>query len=210
MNATDAAVVIVDYGMGNVCSIANMLKKVRGNAIISGDPEVVARARRIILPGVGAFDNGMSHLESRGLLPVLHRKAMEERVPILGICLGMQLLGRHSEEGSLPGLGWVHGESRRFRFPESQPGLRIPHMGWNTVTVDRPHGLFADGNRELRFYFAHSYHLCCANPGNVLCTTVYGDRFTSAVASDNIVGVQFHPEKSHSYGMRLLSSFLER
>lgn len=208
MSASDP-VLIIDYGMGNVGSIANMIKKIGGKAEISAEPALVTGARKLILPGVGAFDAGMSRLKERGLIDILHRKALTEKTPILGICLGMQLLTRRSEEGSLPGLGWIDAETRRFRFDPPAASLRIPHMGWNSALPRAGAPLFRESSEPWRFYFVHSYHVCCADPLNVLCTTTYGSPFTSGVARDNILGVQFHPEKSHAYGMRLLKAFLE-
>jgi glutamine amidotransferase len=204
----DAGIVIVDYGMGNLGSIANMIKKVGGKASILSDPAQISRARRLILPGVGAFDSGMTQLRERGLLEVLHRKALEDKIPVLGICLGMQLLTSSSEEGVLPGLGWIPAATRKFSFPSGPGSLRIPHMGWNTVVPRPDAALFQGQEGPWRFYFVHSYHVCCQDPADVLCTTTYGSPFTSAVARGNILGVQFHPEKSHAFGMKLFRSFL--
>lgn len=195
---------IVDYGTGNLRAIANMIRKVGGDARISTSSADVAEASKLILPGVGAFDHGMSQLRERGLLDVLHRKAREEKVPVLGICLGMQLLGRRSDEGTLPGLGWIDGESRKF----AGDGLRVPHMGWNDVKVERENPLL-DGAQPWRFYFVHSYHVVCGRPEDVIGTSTYGAPFAAAVGRDNILGVQFHPEKSHAFGMRVLRRFLE-
>jgi len=204
----DESVVIVDYGMGNLGSIANMIKKVGGTSIISSDPGAVAEARRLILPGVGAFDAAMTRLQERGLIDALSRRVLQDKVPVLGLCLGMQLLGRRSEEGSLPGLGWIDAETRKFSFAQAQGPLRIPHMGWNSVTPRGNAPLFRDDPGPWRFYFVHSYHVCCADESDVLGTTLYGYSFTSAVARGNIFGMQFHPEKSHAFGMRLLKSFM--
>jgi cyclase len=208
VNAVTDEVVIIDYGMGNIGSIANMMKKIDAPHHVSGDPEVIARARRIILPGVGAFDHGMRALETRGLLPILNQKALRERVPILGICLGMQLFTRRSDEGVLPGLGWIDAETRRFQF-EAAESRRVPHMGWNTLHVRQPHAVLSEAADPWRFYFVHSYHVCCASPQDVLATADYGFPFVAAVAHDNLIGAQFHPEKSHCYGMKLLKQFVE-
>jgi glutamine amidotransferase len=202
-------IVIVDYGMGNLGSIANMLKKLGAEAVITSDKSVIAAADKIILPGVGAFDNGMKNLERLGLLPVLHRKALEEKVPVLGICLGMQLLTRGSEEGDLPGLGWINAETLKFRFDKASSGLKVPHMGWNTVTVNGGNGLFKDIGDEPRFYFVHSYYVKCNEQSDILATTSYGHEFTSAVTRGNIMGTQFHPEKSHKFGMKVLKNFVD-
>jgi glutamine amidotransferase len=203
-------IVIVDYGMGNLGSISNMLKKVGAPAVISADPDTIARADKLILPGIGAFDNGIRNLKARGLLSVLTAHAVERRKPMLGVCLGMQLLTRRSEEGVLPGLGWLDAETVRFKFAPEHQTLKIPHMGWNTLTVRQPHQLFADMEDENRFYFVHSYHVACADQSNVLAQTTYGFDFASAVVRNNIMGVQFHPEKSHRFGMQLLKNFAER
>lgn len=202
--ASPAPVTIVDYGTGNLRAIANMIRKVGGDARVSTSPADVAAAPKLILPGVGAFDHGMTQLRERGLLDVLHRKALEDKVPVLGICLGMQLLARRSGEGSLPGLGWIDGEACRF----SGDGLRVPHMGWNDVKVERDNPLL-DGAGPWRFYFVHSYHVVCARSEDVIGTSTYGAPFAAAVGRGNILGVQFHPEKSHAFGIRVLRRFLE-
>jgi len=202
-------IVIVDYGMGNLGSMANMLKKIGQPAIATSDLAIIANSSKLILPGVGAFDGGMKNLEERKLLPLLRKRVLEDKVPILGVCLGMQLLGNKSEEGTLPGLGWLSSETIRFKFGNANAKLKIPHMGWNQLTVCKLHPLFTDLETVNRFYFVHSYHVVCANPDNVLATTSYGVDFTSAIVKDNIMGVQFHPEKSHKFGMRLLKNFAE-
>jgi imidazole glycerol-phosphate synthase subunit HisH len=199
-------IVVVDYGMGNLGSIANMFKKVGAEARIASDPEVLREADKLVIPGVGAFDNGMRSLAERGLLEVLELKGRVERVPVLGVCLGMQLLMESSEEGCLPGLGWIEGESIRFRL-DDYPQLRTPHMGWNTLDAYRPHPLFAGLEDAPRFYFVHSYHVVCRREGNELARTTYGRAFTSAVVEGNVLGVQFHPEKSHRFGMQLFRNF---
>jgi glutamine amidotransferase len=201
---------IVDIGMGNLGSILNMLKKVKADARISSGQEDIEQADKLILPGVGAFDNAMDNLLKMDLRPILERKVMVDRVPILGICLGMQLFSKRSEEGVLPGLGWIDAETVRFRFPNDQNGLKVPHMGWNTVNLRHDPILFEGLETDARFYFVHSYHLVCANESNIMTTTPYGYDFASSIRSDNIFGTQFHPEKSHRYGMRLLKNFAER
>jgi glutamine amidotransferase len=201
--------VILDYNVGNCGSILNMVRKVGGRAIISADHGDIAAADRLILPGVGAFDHGMDELERRGLIAPLTQKVLGGGTPILGICLGMQLFGRASEEGHKPGLGWIDAHTVRFRSPKvAQTPLRIPHMGWNHIAPQRSHPLLDGLSRQSRFYFVHSYHMLCDRPDNVLCTTNYGDDFTSAVVHGNIVGVQFHPEKSHRYGLQLIRNFV--
>jgi len=200
-------IVIIDYGMGNVGSILNMLKKIGYQAAISADPNEIMKADKLILPGVGAFDEAMSNLQQSRLVPLLNQRALEDRCPILGICLGMQLMSRRSEEGRLPGLGWIEADTRRFHLGPEQGHLKTPHMGWNLVDVMDTTGIFAGFEEPPRFYFVHSYHVCCDDPSNVLATSTHGYKFTSAIRRDNILGTQFHPEKSHKYGMRLLLNF---
>ncbi len=200
-------IVIIDYGMGNVGSIFNMLKKVGCKVNISRDPSEIMEAAKLILPGVGAFDEAMNNLQKRGLIPVLNRRVLEDRCPILGICLGMQLMSRRSEEGRLPGLGWIEAETRRFSLGQEQGHLKIPHMGWNLVEALDTTGIFAGFKETPRFYFVHSYHVCCDNPADVLATSTHGCNFAAAVRRGNIYGTQFHPEKSHKYGMHLLLNF---
>ncbi|MCJ7529980.1 MAG: imidazole glycerol phosphate synthase subunit HisH [Anaerolineales bacterium] len=203
-------IVVIDYGMGNLGSVANMLKKVGAKAVISSDPAIIEKAEKLILPGVGAFDNGMRKLNDRGLTPILAGKVVEEKTPILGFCLGMQLFTRSSEEGVLPGLGWIDATTVRFRFTQDQGDLKIPHMGWNHITIKSPSPLLEDMYPNARFYFVHSYHVVCRDEENVAATTLYGHEFTSAVVRGNIAGTQFHPEKSHRFGMKVFRNFVER
>jgi glutamine amidotransferase len=203
-------IVVVDYGMGNLASIVKMIKKVGGTAALSTGPDDIARATKLILPGVGSFDHGMAHLHQRGYVDLLTRRVVQDKVPILGICLGMQLLTCGSEEGQpVPGLGWIDAQTIRFRFEPPAAQLKIPHMGWNTVKIARPHPLFPDPEAHRRFYFVHSYHVVCRDPANVLTSTTYGFEFTSAVVKDNIIGTQFHPEKSLHYGMDVMKHFVQ-
>lgn len=195
--------------MGNVGSIESMLRKIGAPSLISGSIDDIRRARKLILPGVGAFDNGMKNISELGLLPVLHSQVLEKGTPILGICLGMQLLTEKSEEGGLPGLGWIEGRTVRFRFDSQRKDLKIPHMGWNTVKVRKEGPLFAGMADSPRFYFVHSYHVRCSRQEDVLGTTEHGYEFASAVSRTNIMGTQFHPEKSHRFGMALLKNFVE-
>jgi len=202
-------IVIIDYGMGNLGSMANMLKKIGVPVVVSSILSVIGSASKLILPGVGAFDSGMKNLESRGLVQVLNKRVLEDKVPILGVCLGLQLFCRNSEEGQLAGLGWLDAETIRFKYQVAEANLKIPHMGWNQLRVCQAHPLFSGLEDVNRFYFVHSYHVVCTNQDNVLAATSYGFDFTSAVVKDNIMGVQFHPEKSHNFGMRLLKNFVE-
>ena len=198
-------IAIVDYGMGNLGSIQNMLKKIGAQVTITRDPATVGAADKIILPGVGAFDTAMENLNRLGLTPLLNDLALEKHRPILGICLGMQLMTKRSDEGTLPGLGWLDAETVRF----ANGSLRVPHMGWNTVDIRREDPLFKDMYEESRFYFVHSYFVKCADDSDILTSTRYSIDFCSSFAKGNIRGVQYHPEKSHKFGMLLLKNFAE-
>ena len=203
-------IVIVDYGMGNLGSIKNMLKRLGVEAKVSSDPFEIESSAKLIIPGVGAFARGMEQLIERKLDGVLRKKALEDRVPILGICLGMQLMTESSEEGDRSGLGWVPAKTVHFTrdAPLSAKGIKIPHIGWNFVDVAKPHPLLKDLPLEPRFYFVHAYKVVCDTKEDALLTTKYGPiEFTAAFAKNNIVGVQFHPEKSHKFGMKLLQNF---
>lgn len=201
-------IIIIDYQMGNIGSILNMLKKIGAPGMISSDPDVILKADKLILPGVGAFDQGMANLERLGLINVLNEKVKNSGTPILGICLGMQLMTKSSEEGKSAGLGWIDAKTVRF-YHDPSLRLKVPHMGWNSIIPKKESVLLADMYSDPRFYFVHSYHVVCNNQNDVLATTHYGYDFTSAFQHNNIIGVQFHPEKSHKYGMRLLKSFAE-
>jgi len=200
-------IVVVDYGMGNLGSIENMLVKIGARVKVSSQAPDIAAARKLILPGVGSFDNGVTKLRELGLVDLLQARVVGDRVPILGICLGMQLFTKGSEEGSLPGLGWIDAEVVRFRFEGELANYKVPHMGWNSIDVRQRGSILDDIYEEPRFYFVHSYHVRCSYPANVLATTHYGITFHSAVIRENIVGTQFHPEKSHKYGMKVLQNF---
>jgi glutamine amidotransferase len=201
-------ITIVDYGTSNLGSMKNMLKKIGVETRFASVPSDIEDATKIIVPGVGAFDAGMRALNGSGMVPVLNRKALEERVPILGVCLGMQLMTRGSEEGKLEGLGWIAADTVRFD-QASHPGLRVPHMGWNEVKKRKADPVVADMPEETRFYFAHSYHVACDDAADVLLEATYGETFPAAVARGNIIAAQFHPEKSHRFGMWLLRNFVE-
>lgn len=199
-------ITIVDYGLGNLGSIFNMFKKLNVKSEIVSDPNKIAKSTKVLLPGVGAFDAAMQKINEKGLLDVLNQKAKMEKVPFLGICLGMQLLMESSEEGILPGLSYIKGQTKKFSFDD--PSLKIPHMGWNVVNL-KNNSLLNKGmeKEEQRFYFVHSYFVKCTNPANVIGQTHYGFDFDCAIQDDNVFGVQFHPEKSHRFGMKLLSNF---
>lgn len=199
----------MDYGVANVGSVQNMLKKIGARSVVSSSADDVAAASKLILPGVGAFDAGMEMLARSGLVEALNHKVLEERIPVLGLCLGMQLMTRGSEEGKLPGLGWVDAETSRFD-PAVMPGVKIPHMGWNLVAPAKDSEMLRGYSEDTRFYFVHSYYVRCASPADALLRSVFGGTsFDAALQHDNIVGAQFHPEKSHRFGMWFLKNFTE-
>lgn len=200
-------IAIIDYGVGNLGSIGNMLKKLGVPAIITADAAVIADASKLILPGVGAFDYGMQKLHDSGLIPVITEKTQQQKTPFLGICLGMQLMTRRSEEGQLPGLGWFAADTRRFDATRLKPGEKIPHMGWAEVNITQPHALPENLGEAPRFYFVHSYHVVCDHAADAILTAHYGYEFVAGFARGHIMGVQFHPEKSHRFGMQLLQNF---
>jgi len=202
-------ITIIDYDMGNLGSIANMFKKIGIPSCITSNAEQVAAAEKILLPGVGTFDTAMARINERGLLDVLNCKALEEKIPILGICLGMQLLTNSSEEGDSVGLGWIPAKTLAFKGRIDTPPYKIPHMGWNIARKHTPSSL-TEGFEELddvRFYFVHSYQVQCEDERNSIMRTTYGLTFDSAIQKENIFGAQFHPEKSHKFGMKLLHNF---
>lgn len=204
---TRVTVAIPDLGIGNMASVANMVRKCGGIAEIVPTPERLRDTRLVILAGVGSFDAGMKSMTGNGWSEPLEGLA-RSRVPILGICLGMQMMCRSSEEGSLPGLGWIDAEVKRIRPPEGT-GLKVPHMGWNTVQVAKPNPLLEAGAGEQRFYFVHSYHAVCRDPGDLLATARHGQEVTAAFSRGSLYGVQFHPEKSHRFGMALIKRFIQ-
>jgi len=198
---------IVDYGQGNLGSIRNMLHFLGYDSQITSDPGDVARAEKLILPGVGAFDTGVRELERRGLVDVLHRRAIEDKVPILGICLGAQLMTRGSEEGDRPGLGWFDAETVRFRFDEAEQKLPVPNIGWRRVTAHGEANLMQGWEGPAKFYFVHSYYMRQAGQKDVAFSSSYGQEFVAGLQRDNIYSAQFHPEKSHKYGLHLMRRF---
>ena len=198
---------IVDYGCGNLGSIVNMFKKIGVECRVSGEPKEILSATSLILPGVGAFDHGMHELTRRGLIETLNKKVLDGNTPLLGICLGAQLICRGSEEGVSKGLGWIDADVICFDKSKLGPNDKIPNMGWHDVNPLLSHPLFFGLEKESRFYFVHSFHICCDNNLDVLATARHGACYNAAVSRGNIMGVQFHPEKSHKFGLKLLTNF---
>ena len=199
-------IAIVNYGSGNIQAIGNIYSRLGIQFMVATTPAELSTAERIILPGVGAFDQAMNELEKSGLRRALDQAVLVDRKPILGICVGMQLLARRSEEGQLTGLGWVPGVVKKFSSSGHQ-AISLPHMGWNTVEPVRPSPLFDSAELEIGYYFLHSYYFSCDQAEDQLGMTTYGIRYASAVHRNNIYGVQFHPEKSHQAGIQLLKNF---
>ena len=197
-------ITIVDYGLGNLVSVKNMLKKLGVKATITDNISEINSSQKLILPGVGSFDNGMNLINQKNLLEVLNQKVLVEKIPVLGICLGMQLLCKCSEEGYEKGLGWIDAEVIKFKFEDRS--LKIPHMGWNYINVKKENPLIKKEDKH-RFYFVHSYYVKCNNDSDVIATCNYGTDFTCMVNHNNIYGAQFHPEKSLKFGMSLLNNF---
>jgi len=202
-------IIIVDYGMGNLGSIRNMLGYLGIPCLITSEMDQIANAKKIIIAGVGAFDYAINKLHEYRLWEVLERKALMEKTPILGICLGMQIMTKKSEEGKQQGFGWIDGETIRFNFNDNLSKLKIPHIGWNTVSVEKESNIITGLDSNSRFYFVHSFHIICYQKKDILLSTNYGYNFPSGIQRENIYGVQFHPEKSHRFGFRLLKSFAE-
>jgi glutamine amidotransferase len=195
---------ILRYGSGNILAITNIFNRANIAYSIVSSPAELSRATKLILPGVGAFDQVMTQLNQSGLREPLEQLVVGAGIPVLGICVGMQILAEGSDEGSLAGLGWVKGRVRRF---DSSGNRLLPHMGWNDVTVTRQTPLFSQLETDARFYFLHSYYFDCANQESSIAESDYGDRFTCGVRTGNVYGVQFHPEKSHRFGVQLLTNF---
>lgn len=201
-------IAVLDYGLGNIGSVIRMIEKVGGLAKRISTPDEILRADKLILPGVGSFDRGMSQILERGLLEPLRERVVKQSTPIMGICLGMHLLCAGSEEGALPGLGFVGADVRKFQALPGQ-NLKIPHMGWNTVRVTRSNPLIESAGEEQRFYFVHSYRVVPNSSELAIAMAIHGVEFCAAFQSGNIFGVQFHPEKSHRFGMALMKRFVE-
>ena len=197
-------IVVVDYNMGNVGSIVSMLKKLKINSIVSSDKKIIQDAEKIILPGVGSFDKAFSNIKKLDLFEILNIKAKVDNIPILGICLGMQLLTNSSEEGDEKGFGWIDADTIRFK---NDGKIKVPHMGWNDVSRSNDSRLTMKLIENSRFYFVHSYYVKVKNDSNSILKSLHSVEFDSAIQNENIYGVQFHPEKSHKFGMQLLKNF---
>jgi glutamine amidotransferase len=200
-------ITIIDYGLGNVKAFANVYKKLDIPIKIATQADDLKKATKVILPGVGAFDQAMRRLEISGMRKILDEIVLDRKVPVLGVCVGMQMLAYSSEEGKLPGLGWIDAEVKRFDSASFTSFACVPHMGWNEVKVLKANGLFRELGNAGRFYFLHSYYIHCKKSEDIIAVTDYSGEFVSAVNSGNIFGVQFHPEKSHHWGIRLLENF---
>lgn len=200
-------ITIVDYGLGNVQAIANIYKRLDIPATLARSADELARATHVILPGVGAFDWAMARLDASGMRATLDDLVQVQRKPALGICVGMQMMAGASDEGQARGLGWFDARVKLFDDRKFVGRTHLPHMGWNNVEPVRTNGLLRDLGDGARFYFLHSYYFAPNDPADVLATTIYGDRFACAVRRGNVHGVQFHPEKSHGWGIQLLKNF---
>ncbi len=199
-------ILIIDYGMGNIGSLRNMFRRIGVDADVACDETSILKAKKLLLPGVGSFDAAMSRLNNTGIGEIIRHRALNDRVPLLGVCLGMQLLTDGSEEGLLPGLGLIPARARRF-VPSN--GRKVPHMGWNLVKKTTPSELTTHLELDSRFYFVHSYYVTAENREDSILSADYGIAFDAAIQRGNIIGAQFHPEKSHRYGMNLLKAFAE-
>lgn len=202
-------ITIIDYGLGNILAFANTYKRLNVGVKVARKADDLVDATKLILPGVGAFDHAMDLFQQSGMRERTEELVLGQKVPVLGICVGMQILASASEEGVSPGLGWVQGTVRKFDVATLPHSTHLPHMGWNDVTPLRQTPLFDQLQNDARFYFLHSYYFQCADQGDALAQAKYGDCFTCAVNHENVYGVQFHPEKSHHYGAQLLKNFAD-
>ena len=199
-------ITIVNYGLGNIGSIVNMFKRIGVQSLVTSDKKDIEQATKLLLPGVGHFDAAMKNIDELDIRGILEKKVIEEQTPILGICLGMQLLTNGSEEGDLDGFGWIDARAKKFSFPHNRE-LKVPQMGWNLVQVSNDCKLSQGFDEDFRYYFVHSYYVEVSNQSNSMLKTEFGVKYDSGIFKDNIFGVQFHPEKSHKYGIKLLSNF---
>jgi glutamine amidotransferase len=202
-------ITIIDYGLGNLLAFTNIYSRLNIPVAVAKCSSDLVNATRLILPGVGSFDHAMRQFDRSGMRQQIEQLVLEKRMPVLGICVGMQMLAKESEEGVLPGLGWIEGTVRRFDLATMPRGTYLPHMGWNDVKPVTDGGLFSGMEHNARFYFLHSYYFQCHQQADVLAITGYGNQFACAVRRDNVYGAQFHPEKSHHFGSQLLKNFGE-
>ena len=202
-------ITIIDYGLGNVLALVNVYSRLNILVAVAKSANDLVNATKLILPGVGSFDHAMQQLEQSGMRQPVERLVLQNAMPVLGICVGMQMLAKFSDEGELPGLGWIDGKVKKFDLSGMPRGTNLPHMGWNDVKPVVDGGLFNGMEHDARFYFLHSYYFECHQQPNVLAVTDYGGQFSCAVRRDNVYGVQFHPEKSHHFGIQLLKNFAE-
>lgn len=202
-------IAIVDYGLGNIKAFAHVYKTLNISFVIAKQHEDLLIAKKIVLPGVGAFDHAMERLNNSGMRELLDKLVLDKNIPVLGVCVGMQMLANSSEEGKLPGLKWIDGEVRKFVHPSNQDSYYIPHMGWNNIKPIRSNNLLKGLDQNSRFYFLHSYYFHCFDSADSVAVTNYVTGFSSVVNKNNIYGVQFHPEKSHKWGIQLLKNFAE-
>lgn len=205
----DQKIVIIDYGMGNIGSIVNMFKYLGIAALVSSDKEIISSADKLILPGVGNFDKAVENINSLNLYDTIKEMALVKKVPFLGICLGMQLMCKESEEGKLAGLSLVDAVVKKFNFSKDS-NMKVPHMGWDYIDIQKDSTIINDLDNRSKFYFVHSYFVSCQDVSDVLTYTTYGNEFVSSFEKDNIIGVQFHPEKSHKYGISLFKNFINK
>lgn len=202
-------ITIIDYGLGNINAFVNVYERLNIPVSVAKTADDLKAATKIILPGVGAFDHAMCKLNNSGMREAIDKLVLDQQLPILGICVGMQILAHSSEEGKLPGLGWINGAAKKFDASGLDSKVQLPHMGWNSIQPTNTNPLLVNFNNDSRFYFLHSYYFQCNNQHDTIATTEYCIQFTSAVNSKNIYGVQFHPEKSHQWGIQLLKNFAE-
>ena len=200
-------ITIVDYGMGNLRSVQKAFERIGVQVKISDIADEILSSDKIVLPGVGHFEKGVSNLKERGLFKALNEAVLAKKIPIIGICLGMQLMTEFSEEGNCEGFGWIKGKTQKFCFQGN--GLKIPHMGWNNLIITKTDSLYDGITSDNFFYFVHSYYVSCDDENNILAETNYGNKFVSSFQKENIFGCQFHPEKSHDAGLKVLSNFVK-